>query len=249
MWKINKQLLFSFLLEIFFIVTTAWLFFDFSVISILLFFYLPFALKKRWQENNRQKKWELNLAFKDAIICLENSLAVGYSPESSLKETAKELEQLYGKEAELCLEFRQMIKQIDLGNTMEKVFLDFGRRSNIEDIRQLAEIFSVVKRTGGNLGEVLRQISGVLQDKIELKRDLHIVIAAKKMEFQVMCFVPYGILFYLKLCASSMIESLYHTSFGVFFMSTVFIVYIALKFFGERIVDGEIRKVVGNLDG
>ena len=246
MRKINKQLWFSFFLEIFFIVITAWLFFDFSLISILLFFYLPFALKKRWQENNRQKKWELNLAFKDAMVCLENNLAVGYSPESSLKETVKELEQLYGKETELCLELRQMVKKIELGDTMEQVFLDFGRRSAVEDIRQFAEIFSVVKRTGGNIGEVLRQAGSVLQDRIELKRDLHIVVAAKKMEFQVMCIVPYGILLYLKLCASSMTESLYHTSFGIFFMGMLFIVYVALKMFGERIVDGEIKKVVGN---
>ena len=228
MWNIPKQLLLTFLLEIVFSVITAWLFFDFSIFSLGLLFFLPIALHKRYKESIHQKKWELNLAFKDAITCFSNHLAVGYSPESSLKGVVKELEQLYGKEAEICFEFRQMIKQIDLGNTMEKVFLDFGRRSNIEDIRQLAEIFSVVKRTGGNLGEVLRQISGVLQDKIELKRELNIAIAEKKLEFQVMCFVPYGILFYLKVCASTLSQSLYDTVVGICFMCIVFVLYFCM---------------------
>lgn len=246
MWKKIKQMLIPFLSEVFFVLVTAWLFFDFSLVSLVLLGYLPFALKKQWEERKRQKKWELNLAFKDAIICLENSLAVGYSPESSLKEVIKELEQLYGTEAELCLEFRQMIKQIELGSNMEQVFLAFGKQSGVEDIRQLAEIFSVVKRTGGNLGQVLRQTGSVLQDRIELKRELHTVIASKKLEFQVMCFVPYGILLYLKLCAPSMSESLYHTGFGVFFMWIALFIYFGMKAFGEKIIQGEIQKVAGN---
>lgn len=239
--EIIKQLWIPFLLELSFVIVTAWLFFDFSWISFLLIGYFPFALKKRWEERKKQKKWELNLCFKDAIACLENSLAVGYSPENSLKETAKELEQLYGAEHELCLSFRQMIKQIELGSNIEQVFLEFGKQSGVEDIRQLAEIFSIVKRTGGNLGQVLRQTSSVLQDRIELKRELHTVIAAKKLEFQVMCIVPYGILFYLKLCASSMSRSLYHTGFGMTFMCIVLCVYFGMKAFGERIIQGEIK--------
>ena len=111
MWKTIKQMIMPFVLELCSIIITVWLFFDFSFISFGLFLYLPFALKKRWQERKQQKKWELNLEFKDAIVCLSNSLAVGYSPENSLKEVVKELEQLYGVEAEICLEFRKMIKQ------------------------------------------------------------------------------------------------------------------------------------------
>ena len=84
MWNIMKQWCIPFLLELGFIVVTAWLFFDFSFISFVLLVYLPIALKKRWEERQRKKKWELNLAFKDAIACLEDNLAVGYSPENSL---------------------------------------------------------------------------------------------------------------------------------------------------------------------
>lgn len=242
MWNIVKQMIIPFLFELCFIILTAWLFFDFSLISFGLLLYLPFALKKRWIEQKQKKKWELNLAFKDAIICFSNSLAVGYSPENSLKEVVKELEQLYGIEAEICLEFQKMIKQIQLGSTIERAFLEFGEQSEIEDIRQLAEIFSIVKRTGGNLEQVLTKTEGVLQDKIELKRELNIAIAEKKLEFQVMCFVPYGILFYLKVCASTLSQSLYDTVVGICFMCIVFVLYFCMKLLGERIIQGEIQK-------
>ena len=138
------------------LVLTAWLFFDFSRISVLLVFYLPAALYQKEKESQRKKKWEMNLAFKDALVCMENSLAIGYSPESSIREAGKNLEQLHGWEHEICREFGRMVKQMELGNSVEEVFSEFGDRSGIEDIHQLADIFSVVKRTGGNLSMVLR---------------------------------------------------------------------------------------------
>ena len=226
-------------------VLTAWLFFDFSPIALLLLLYVPVALIRQKKEEKRRQKWELNLAFKDALICMENSLAVGYSAENSVRESVKNLEQLYGREHAICREFLRMAKQMDLGVGMEEVFQEFGMRSDVADIKQLADIFAIVKRTGGNLSQVLRQTGGVLQEKIELKRELHTTIAAKKMEFQVMCGVPYGILLYLKLCAPAMSRALYHNTFGILFMWAVLAVYFGMKLLGERIIRGEVGKLEG----
>ena len=227
------------------VLLTAWLFFDFSLASVLLLPYVPVALWQGKKKRLRQKKWELNLAFKDALVCLENSLAVGYSPESSVRESVKNMEQLHGRDHDICREFRVMVKQMDLGTGMEEVFLDFGKRSDVADIKQLADIFAVVKRTGGNLAQVLRQTGSVLQDKIELKRELRTTIAAKQMEFQIMCVVPYGILLYLKLCAPAMSNALYHNTFGILFMWGVLGVHWGLKLLGEYIIRGEVGKLEG----
>ena len=74
-----------------------------------------------------------------------------------------------------------------------------------------------------------------------LKRELKVAIASKKLEFQVMCFVPYGILFYLKVCASTISQSLYNSMFGMIFMCIVLFVYFVMKMLGEQIIQGEIQ--------
>lgn len=227
------------------VVLTAWLFFDFAMVSVVLLIYVPMALVQQKKEVIRRQKWELNLAFKDALVCMENALAVGYSPENSIRESVKSLEQLYGKEHSICREFRRMVKQMELGCGMEDAFLEFGKRSDVADIKQLADIFSVVKRTGGNLSQVFRQTGSVLQEKIELKRELHTAIAAKQMEFKIMCVVPYGILAYLKLCAPMLCVSLYHNLFGIIFMWSMLAAYIGLKVLGEHIIRSEIGKAEG----
>ncbi len=245
MKKRIRYLLCSLLLSLAAVVLTSWLFFDFEPVSFLLFGYVPVALFLQQKEYQRKRKWELNLAFKDALVCLENSLAVGYSPENSVRETVKSLEQLHGREHEICREFKRMVKQMELGSSMEDVFLEFGRRSDVEDIRQLADIFSLVKRTGGNLGQVFRQTGSILQEKIELKRDLHTTIASKRMEFKIMQMVPYGILCYLKLCAPAMSKGLYHNTFGIVFMWCALVIYFGLQLLGEHMIRAEIGKLEG----
>lgn len=245
MGKLIREMLLPTILILVATVVTAWLFFDFSPVAAGLLVYVPAALVRRRKEQKRKQKWELNLAFKDALICLENGLAVGYSPESSVKEGVKSLEQLYGREHEICREFRRMSKQMELGTSIEQCFLEFGRRSDIEDVKQLSDIFSMVKRTGGNLSQVLRQTGHILQEKIELKRELHTAIAAKQMEFQIMCIVPYGILAYLRIAAPAMCEGLYHTGFGYLFMYFMLIAYYGLRCLGEYIIRSEIGKLEG----
>ena len=129
---------------------------------------------------------------------------------------------------------------------MEEVLFEFGRRSDVADVKQLADIFAVVKRTGGNLSQVLRQTGGVLQDKIELKRELHTAVAAKKTEFRVMCGVPYGILLYLKFCAPAMSRALYHNTFGILFMWGILAVYFGMKLLGDYIIRAEVGKLEGD---
>ena len=84
MRKLVKQMMLPLLFTLGVLLLTAWLFFDFAAVSWLLLCYVPVDLYCKWKEQKRQGKWELNLAFKDALVCLENSLAVGYSPESSV---------------------------------------------------------------------------------------------------------------------------------------------------------------------
>lgn len=217
-----------------------WCFFDFSVWSFGVVLMIPFTVRKGYRKMRQEQKEKLNLAFKDALLYLKNAMNAGYAPEGSMRETLQGLEQLYQPEHRICHEFRKMLAQMDMGQSLEEVWLKFGERSNSEDIRQFAEILSVVKRTGGNLGTVLRQTGDLMQGKIELKRDLTMALAAKEAEFHVMCILPYGILIYLRLFAPSLCEGLYHNLFGIVFMWCIYLSGLFLEWLGERMIQKEI---------
>ena len=220
---------------------TAWLFFDFAPVSFLLLGYLPYEVIKRWRAEKETGRWQLTLAFKDMLLYLQNGLAAGCSPEVSLKEAVRGLEHLYGERHVIISECRLMVSRMANGYSMEQTFEEFGERSGVDEIRQFAEVFTVAKRTGGEIGTIIRQTGSVLQDKLELKRELHTAIAAKEMEFRIMCLVPHGILLYLKLCAPSMSAPLYHNTFGMVFMIVIFACWLGLSTLGNYLVHASMR--------
>lgn len=220
---------------------TMWSFFDFSVCSFWVLILVPIYILRARKSRKQEKEWQLTLAFQDALLYFRNALLAGYSPENGMRETLKGLQQMYQKTHPICRGFRRMLSGMELGSSMEEVWLSFGECSGSEDIRHFAEILSVVKRTGGDISLVLRQSGDIIQDKIEVKRELRAAIASKEAEFQIMCVLPYAILLYLKLFAPSMSSSLYHNTFGIAFMCGAFLWYLGLWYLGEKIIQREMR--------
>lgn len=231
-----RRLIHCILVPCSFFAVTAWLFFDFAPIALLFLPYVPYDAFRRLRRQREAERWQMALAFRDLLLYLQNGLAAGQSPEGSMGETARGLEHLYGAKSNIVSECRLMLFQMSNGYSMERAFEEFGERSKVEEIRQFAEVFLIAKRTGGEIGKVIRQTCGVLQDKLELKRELRTAIAAKEMEFHIMCFIPHGILLYLRLCAPSMSAPLYGNAFGAAFMGGVFLCWFALSAFGNYLV-------------
>jgi|GEM_PF-3530925 len=221
-------------------VLSMWVFFDFSLASLGVLCFVPFDLWRARKEKEKERIWKLNLAFKDSLMYLKNALAAGYSPEGGMAEALKGLEQLYHRDHRICKEFRQMLAELSVGNSIEEVWHRFGERSKSEDIRQFAEIFYVVKRTGGDLGRVLGQSGDIIQGKLELQRELQAMVAAKKAEFYLMYVLLYVVLIYLKVFAPAMSEGLYHTAFGKGVMWIVFFASVGLKVLGEQMIRKEL---------
>ena len=220
---------------------TAWLFYDLEPVSLSLFLVTPFFIRLFWKKKTEQRMQTLDIQFKDALLIFRNGLDAGYSPEHSLKDAAKGLESLYGKNAEITKGFNEMAGKLSTGMAMEQAFAEFADASGVKRIRDFSDLFRILKRTGGNLNKVIRSTVSNLTDSINLRRDLNVVIAAKKGEFNVMSAIPYGILLYLKTLAPEMSGPLYHSTFGIAFMTGVLIFCFLCYLFGQSVIGRTLK--------
>ncbi len=215
---------------------TAWLFYDLEPLSLVLLAGVPLFIRSFEKAQKEKRMLALDIQFKDALLYFRNGLDAGYSPEHSIVDAARGLESLYGRKNEITKGFETMAGKISTGTSLEQAFTEFAENTGVQRIKEFADLFRILKRTGGNLNRVIRRTIANLTDSINLRRDLNVVIAAKKGEFNIMSAIPYGILLYLKLLAPEMSAPLYHNTFGISFMTGVLLCCILCYIFGRMVI-------------
>lgn len=198
--------------------------------------YLKWKKKQLVQERKRR----LNYQFRDALNSMSASVQAGYSVENAVSACVKDLEQLYGAEADILEEFRYMEAQQKMSIPVEELFLDFGKRSGIEDIENFAAVLYIAKRNGGDLGKVIEKVARMLGDKIDVKKEIEATLAAKKSEQMIMSLMPAGIILYLQLASPGFLDMLYGNLFGWCAMTVCLAVYGGAYWMGKKIVDIEV---------
>lgn len=222
------------------------------ILIIAFFFYrsflaVPFLVpvlylyrKKRKKEMEGKQKREIQMQFKDAILAVSVNQKAGYSVENSFKQAYNDMLQLYGKDSIICSQLSHICLGLRNNVTLEKLLSDFGRQSEVEDIIEFAEVFAAAKRSGGNLTEVIRQSAQVIEEKADTEKEIHLLLAARKMEQRIMNVIPFGILFYISVTSKGFFDVLYHNPIGIIIMTIALAVYLGAVFLSEKIVSIEV---------
>lgn len=194
--------------------------------------------EKRIRAKKRRKK--LNEEFKDMLLSLNVALQAGYSVENAITTCHKDLEKLYTKKADIMQELVYMEVQLKVSVPVESLFLDFGKRSKVEDIESFSEIFAAAKRTGGDLNRVIEKTANMLSDKIEVRKEIETTLAAKKSEQLIMSITPFAIILYMQITSPGFLDVLYGNFFGMAVMTICLCIYFTAYWLGCKVVNIEV---------
>ncbi|MDO5337352.1 MAG: type II secretion system F family protein [Eubacteriales bacterium] len=203
-----------------------------GIIPLMLLYFR----QKRKQLIREQRK-TLNYQFKDALASLSIAFQAGYSAENAVRTCRRDLERLYGREADLVKEFLYIENQMEVSVPVENLFLDLGERSGLEDIENFAAVFAGAKRSGGDMEKIILKTARMLGDKIDIKKEIEATLAAKKSEQMIMSLMPFGIILYMQLTSPGFLSVLYGNLFGAGAMTVCLAVYFLAYWMGKRIVD------------
>ena len=209
----------------------------------VLLFMLPVPvifLKIQKKKCIARQQRNLNYQFRDALTSMNVAVQAGYSAENAVRASVKDLGRLYEKGSDILEEFRYIESQLRLSVPVEELFLDFGKRSGVEDIENFAAVFYTAKRTGGDMTQMIQKVARMLGDKIEVKEEIEATLAAKKSEQMVMSVMPAGIICYLKLTSPGFLDVLYGNPFGICAMTVCMVIYGLSYWLGVKIVDIEV---------
>lgn len=133
-----------------------------------------------------------------------------------------------------------MIYQLDMNRTAEQVMTEFAERMNQEDVTSFTTVFVTAKRTGGDSISIMRNAVRDISEKIEVEKEIQTLLAAKKLEFKVMCIIPLGIILYMRAAFPEFMNVLYGNVLGAVLMSICLGIYIVAYRIGQKLVDIEV---------
>lgn len=236
----NKEYAAAVLQTILLVVMLAYLFYDSWIAGIVL---TPVGILyfHQWREDCcRKKELEFRLQFRDAMQLMSSSLKTGYSVENAIRAAARELPSLYKKDCRICEEFERMVHKMDMNQTAEQVLHDFSARVRQEDAEHFVMVFSVAKRSGGDSIAILKSSIRIIGGRIETEREIQTMLAAKRLEFQVMCLIPLGMVLYMRMAFPEFLSILYGNPAGIMMMSVCLGIYVFAYRLGKKMIQIEI---------
>ena len=229
---------------------TAWLYY--RRVWAVIFLILPgiWLYREFLEEESKKKEQEFQKQFREMIQTLSSALNTGYSVENAFYETQKELKIQYPEEARISRELLLITRKLRMHIPVEQVrgremshmnnsrhiLEEFAERVPSEDVKSFVTVFVTAKKSGGGMIGIIRNTTSQIGDKIEVKREIDTLLAAKKYEFQIMSMVPYGIIAYMSLSFSDFMEELYGNVTGIGVMTLCLGIYVGAYYLGVRLL-------------
>ena len=139
--------------------------------------YVKSQQKKRLQRFNDQLADMLNL--------MVNGLRAGYSTMQALEAISKELP------PPICDEFRRVVLEMQIGIPMETALDNLLRRIPSEDLDFVITAINVQREVGGNLSEILDNISFTIRERVRIKGEVRVLTSQVRTSGTVLSLIPF----------------------------------------------------------
>jgi len=141
-------------------------------------------LKLVLNSRRKQKTKAFDSQINEGIILMSNSLKAGYSFLQALSVASNETT------GPLSDEFKQMLKEMSLGMPIEEALQGMTQRTVSEDLKLLVNAILIQKDIGGNLSEILENISVTIMERQKIKNEVKTLTAQGKLSGMIIMVMP-----------------------------------------------------------
>ena len=139
---------------------------------------------KIWKaRNDRMAQFEEQLP--DAIDAMRRALKAGHPFSATLKLVAEDMED------PIAYEFEQTFADINYGNDARRAMLGLLARVPSVTVMALVTSILVQKETGGNLAEILGEISKVIRSRFRFYRRVRTLSAEGRLSGWILAMIPF----------------------------------------------------------
>jgi tight adherence protein B len=125
----------------------------------------------------------------DALDLLCKSLRAGLSLNQGLKLISDEMPRPVKEE------FGLLIKDIQLGRSMDEALDHLKKRMPLEDVKLFSLSVSIARRLGGDLGVALQGVAETIRNRFNIEKKIKALTAEVRTQAVVVCLLPFALFF------------------------------------------------------
>lgn len=192
---------------------------------------VPFLLLKVAE----QKYYEtLNNQLPEALDLLGRAVRSGHALTSGLELISKEMDR------PISAEFAATVDEINLGLTLKEAMENLCERVPITDLRFFSTAVLIQKETGGNIAEILDNISRLIRERIQFKRQVKALTAEGRLSAIVLIALPIVMFIYIYFVNYEYLSLLWTEPLGHYMLFGAVVMQIIGSYIIKRIVDIDI---------
>jgi tight adherence protein B len=157
--------------------------------------YIGYAANRRMNTFNNQLGDTLNLWV--------NALRSGYSVLQAMESIATEMPPPVSRE------FERVVQEVRLGLGLEEALANMYRRVPSEDLDLVITAVNIQREVGGNLAEVLDNISFTIRERVRIKGEIKTLTAQGRVSGWIISLLPIGLGFILYLMNPDYVSELW----------------------------------------
>src|SRR5262245_4423263 len=168
----------------------------FGALSFALALILALSVVVLWLRRARRRRIaRFADQLPDALDVIVRGVRVGHPFSVALSLVAKEMPDPIGTE------FGMASDEIAFGLDVRRAIENLYRRVGQEDLLFLVITVNIQTQTGGNLGEILSRLSGLIRDRLKVRLKVKSLTAEGRLSALILSLVPFGLYFLISLVA------------------------------------------------
>ena len=187
----------------------------------------------------KKRQKELGHQFRDMLDALNVSIGSGKNVTDSFFAVYEDLKIQYESDAFILKELEVILSGIQNNIAIEDLLADFGKRSNVEDIKSFADVFKISYRKGGNIKDIIRNTHSIISDKMEISEEIETLVSSNRLEQKIMIVLPIGLIAVIKMMSPEFAAN-FVTPTGLISTTISIIIYVIAYFIGKSVLDIKI---------
>jgi tight adherence protein B len=155
----------------------------------------------------RNRRWKLfGAQFPDALDMIVRSLRAGHPVPIAITMVAREMKDPIGSE------FGIVVDEITYGADLETALRNLYFRIGQDDLPLFVTAVAIQGSTGGNLGEILENLSKVIRERFKMRRKIRALAAEGRASALILSSLPIAIFLIIHFVSPNFYGGIWHES-------------------------------------